>query len=394
MRRFAQASAAVAALLALAACQNPTGVGVGLLDEDAANPALRTVTATTTDTTEATLITAGFASAQSAQPQRRVLTGRVQDARFGDAVATAYIDAVQPSNLPDGFEGATATSVTLELLRDYAYGDTTSVLPIEIRRQLGNWGPEGLPGDTVLATGDLITTVDVDLSAADSLVTITLPADFLAANPTLFTGSDFGTAFEGFALSVADMGNPMPGAIVGFDMFSSRSRLRVATAQDTVTYPLAEVYTLLTQSAPTMPPADIVPYRSGAPTALAIGLDLSSVGTVPLARAVLSLPLDRSVAREGSFVRPIPAAVGVFGVSASGTRTFLSDLSTTVAGDPRTVSSAAITLATQSLLLGQPSFDHLEIVFRPSPLSLDVFPVGRVGTDRAPRLLLTVVTPA
>lgn len=393
MRRFAVAPAAVAALLSLAACQNPTGVGVGLLDEDAANPNLRTVDATVVDTVGATLTTAGFANRQSAQPQQRVLVGRVQDALFGDAASTAYIDAVQPSSLPDGFQGATATSVTLELLRDYAYGDTTTVLPIEVRLEAGNWGPEGLPGDTVLATGDLITTINVDLSAADSLVTIALPADFLAANPTLFTGSDFGTAFEGLALSVADTGAPMPGAVVGFNVFSSRSRLRVATATDTVSYPLAEVYSYLTQSPPAMAPVEIVPYRSGAPSALSLSFDVSAIGAVPLSRALLSLPLDRSFAREGSFVRPIPTAVGLFGVRADGTRTFYSDVSTMLAGDPRSVNSGPLTTATQALLLGQTSFDHLEVVFRPSPLSLDILPVGRTGATGTPRLLLTVVSP-
>lgn len=390
------ALAAVAALSVLlvvpfAGCQDPTGVGAGLIDGSTADPDSRNVDATQVDTVGATLTTAGFASNQSAQPQQRVLVGRVQDAAFGDAAAVAYLDATQPTNLPTGFQGARTTSVTLELRRDYVYGDTTATLPVDVRLEAGNWSPEGLPADTVLATGDLITTVN--LNVQDTVATFAMPAAWVQANDTLFTSAQFGTLFEGFALSVAEGAGPLPGAVVGFNLYSPQSRIRVATATDTVSYPLAEVYTYLTRQPPAMAPPGLVPIRGGAPQALSFAFDLAPVGAVPLARALVELPLDRSLVRQGTFLRPIPPRVALFAVTASGTRTQVGELVSVRGRDPRTSNPAALTTIVQRLLLGQTPAERFEVAFPSTPLSLDVLPVYATG-GAAPRLLLTVVAPS
>lgn len=387
-------AAVVAALLSLSACQDATGVGLGLLDDDAPDPNLRTLGATAVDTLTTTASTAGFATTQSLLPQKRVLAGRVADGAFGDVNATAYVDAVRPTTLPEGFTGAAVTSVTLELRRDYTYGDTTATLPVEVRYVDGNWSPEGLPADTVLGTSAVLATVNV--APTDTVAVFTLPASALAGRDSIFTSANFGTLFEGFALSVAETGAPLPGAVAGFDVINARSRLRIATAADTVTFALSEVYSYIAQSDPSMAPAGALPLRAGRSGA-ALRFDLAPVGAAPLARAMLSLPVDRALGLPGGpFKRPVARDVEIYTVPFdpdNPSRTQVTTARRSRDGDLRTAQGTAFTGVVQSLLLGQPLFQpRFEVRFPRTPASLDVLPVAPAG-DGAPRLLLTVVAP-
>ncbi len=392
MRLSAVSAALVAALLSLSACQDATGVGLGLLDDDAPDPNLRTVDATAVDTVDAPTSTAGFASPQSTQPQARVLAGRVLDPLYGDAAATAYVDALRPSSVPDDFDGAAVTSVTLELVRDYTYGDTTATLPMDVRFVEGNWSPDGLPADTVLGTSAVLATVSV--APTDSVVVFALPAAMLAGRDSIFTSPNFGSLFEGFALSVAEVGGPLPGAIAGFNVADTRSRLRVATATDTVSFALSEVYSYVTQSDPAMPPAGVLPLRAGRGGAV-LSFDVTPLGPVPLARAQLALPVGSSPT-EGSFKRPVAREVAVFAIDADDGDVSQLTVARTSAGGLRTIQGTIITSVVQSLLLGQGAFEpRLQVRFANTPASLDVLPLAPPGSGGAvAQLLLTVVAPA
>lgn len=386
---------ALGAVLALSACQDATGVGLGLIGGDTVDPAAVVLPASALDTTEVSYPTAGFAGTTGTLPQARVLVGRVQDARFGDAVATAYVDAARPASVPEGFDGARVTSVTLELRRDYLYGDTTATLPVEVRLVAGNWTPDALPVDTTLGTGDLLVTAQ--LVATDTLATVTIPGSAFAGRDTLFSSPQFSSLFEGFELRVAETGAPAPGVVAGFNVATAASRLRVATATDTVSFALAEVYTRLEQTAPTMAPADLLPLRAGAPLgALRATFDPDTLGSAALARVLLSIPALPS-ADEGTFRRPVARELAVFGLPETGGSAFLAVVRRATAGDLRSAPTAGFTALVQNWLLGRSTFERtLELRFATSPISLDVLPLAPLpgGSDAAPRLIVSLVDPS
>ncbi len=265
MRAYALAFAGLALL---SACQDSSQVGLGLIDDDVPTPGVRVLGATAVDTVAYDLVTSGFADLSSPS-QTRVLVGNVRDALYGDAQATAYLDAIVPSQaLPSGFADRPVTSVRLELRRDYAYGDTTAAFPVELRQVTATWAPTGLPADTTLATGSLLTTATV--RGADSLAVFDLPQSWLDANVGLFTRSTFSSDFEGFELRAPTVTGD--GAVFGFNVAridantAAKSFLRVATARDTVRFRISEVFSRLTPGMPGMAPPGRLLLRAGSGT--------------------------------------------------------------------------------------------------------------------------------
>ncbi|HEX8385280.1 MAG TPA: hypothetical protein VF576_03795 [Rubricoccaceae bacterium] len=389
MRVSVSAFAAVGvALVALSACQDPSTVGLGLIDEDASNPNLRVLAATAVDTVGYEVSTSGFANVSPVQS--RVLVGSVADPLYGDAESRAYIDAVAPT-LPDGFEDNPVTGVTLELRRDYVYGDTTAVFPVELRQVTGAWAPVGLPSDTTLGTGDLLSTTTVN--ARDSLTVFALPASWVTANGALFTSESFSSTFEGFELRAA----PGSGAVLGFDVTPDAdiSVLRVATAEDTVEFRLSEVYSRLTRGTPGLAPMGRRLLRAGSGEGLKASFSFASVLQLPLAQAVFRLPLDRSLAgAQGTFLRPLAPEVALFATPTTGVPLFVTAIRTAGPGDARSApASTALTPLVQGILLEQASYRQFEVRFQVSPLSLDVLPVALDGAtlETQPRFSLTVV---
>ena len=392
--RVSAFAAAGLALLAISACQDPSTVGTGLIDEDVSDPALRVLTATATDTSRYTLVTSGLADLGS-PTQSRVLAGRALDAFYGDAEAVAYVDASAPASLPSGFGDRPVTRVTLELRRDYTYGDTTAAVGVELRQVTGSWSPDGIPSDTTLATGDLLASATV--ASTDTSTVFTLPAAWVAANDSLFTSAAFATAFEGFEIRAA----AGAAAVAGFNVSAlsqtrpAGSRIRVATARDTVTFRLSEVYTRLTRG-----PASAVPgrrlLRAGSGGGATFLFDYAGVLRLPLAQAVFRLPIDRTLAgASGPFKRPLAREVALFARPTTGTPVLVTVLRTPVAGDVRSTVNTGLTTLVQSILLDQALFRSYEIRFPSTPVSLDVLPVvldGATPTTR-PRLSLTVVGP-
>jgi hypothetical protein len=336
--------------------------------------------------------TAGFATTGSSQPQARVLVGQVTDAVYGDVTAIGYMDAVRPATLPGGFDDSTVTFVQFELVRSYVYGDTTAVLPLELRQVDGSWTPTGLPTDTTLGTGDLITTAS--MTASDTLLTIPLPASWVAANGDQFTSGEFLSTFEGFALRVAEGAGPQPGAVVGFDVSSASSRIRVGTRSDTLSFLLSEVYTELQRAARPPSPAGLLALRADAPIGAKLQFGFDAVGTIPLARAVLRLPLDRSLSgTTGTFVRPLAQRMAIYAIRPEQSDALLGEATVPTTGDARSAASSVITSLVQDLLLGSAEVTRFEVRLPVSPVSLDVLPLVLPGLpdQPRPRFNLTVV---
>ena len=398
-------------LLALAACQDPTGVGIGLIDDDASAPATTPLDATAFAIRSVGTTTAGFAETGS-PAQSRVLVGSVLDPIYGDASAVAYLDANLPAaGRPRNFQDSTITAVALRLRLDtyttvdddtlfYVYGDPAAALPIEVREVTASWSPIDLDVDATLATGAVIATGTV--LPTDTTYTLNLDPAWVAANASTIRSEEFLTAFEGLEVRVPD--GSLPGVVRGFS--AQASDLLVATAADTLSFPINEVLTSLQQGDAAVSES-ILALRGGRAEALAFDVDFASIGARPLARAQLRFPLDRTQTGGTDFVRPLARRALLVGVSQDTLRSLLANIDITEDGEASTFVRAAsnqglqsgFTSVIQDVLIGSRSFDHFEILLRSditsaNPVSLDVLPIvvtPPASEMEGPRFLLTLI---
>ena len=391
------------AAIALSACQDPAGVGLGLIDEEQSDPSARVVPPDDLDTLSFAFPAIGIAdeATTNTRPQPRVLVGDVQDAQFGDTRAFAYVDALQPSAARD-LSASDVREVWLVMPRTYTYGDTTATLPVSLHDIQGSWEvSDSYSPDTVFSVGAALTTTNI--VQADSLVRFDLPASWVTSNAATLVGTSFADDFEGFALQPEAGYTPAPGVVFGLGTYlGAGARLRLATDEDTLNFPLSEVFTSIAAQAPTAPPADIISLRRGTGSELRFTADFGVFGPVPLARGILRLPLDVSFAEMGTFVRPLALSSALFGVRDSGTAdpTYTALGIVTVSdGQGVLVSTSTLTSALQRLLINPDTAGYDRFEIRPNlnpefnPASLDILPVLRAmtGQTNIPRLTLTVV---
>lgn len=391
------AVAAVAAL-ALSACQDPSGVGLGLIDEEQADPSVRVIPLSGLDTLQVRTTAIGVADASNDQVQARVLAGAVVDPEFGDVTAVAYMDFLQPT-IADDVTGADVSEAWIDLGRRYAYGDTTTTLPLDLRPIQGQWDVDtSYPGDTLFAVGEVLSTTEVTI--ADTLRRFDIPESWVRSNADLLVGDSFGDGFEGFALQVPEGYMPAPGIVYGFDtLLSQSSALRVVVSEDTLTFPLSEVFSSIDASEPALAPTTYVPARANTNAGLQFLADLSGVGVTPLANARILLPLDVSLLQAGTFVRPVSTRSLLFGVRVAddGTkqRVTLGELGATVADEVILINPLVFTARIQAILLDPETegFDYYELLPSSTPVSINVLPVLRPaeGNLSPPRFTLTLV---
>jgi hypothetical protein len=397
-------SSALAVTLALAACQDPAGVGLGLIGEEGTRPTALPVAADTAETVAIETAAIGFAQESGDRPQSRVLVGDVVDPAFGDVQATAYLDAVQPSAIDGDLEADEVRAVWVELRREYAYGDTTTTLPLALRQISGSasWEADpSYPADTTLATGDVLATATATTAPADTLVRFDLPEAWVRENAATFLSdeADFLREFEGFAVGTAEGFVPAPGVVYGFSTLARLgTRIRVAVPDDTLDFGLGEVFSSIRHEAPVAPPPTALPARSSTAGA-ALHFDFSEVGPLPLARAALRVPIESGLMEEGAFVRPVAQRVLVEGVRADGGRRVLGEIEL-VGGElrPTVLAAPDFTDVLQDALVeesetGVPVYRRFEFIFPSAAPALNVFPVVRPDApqEAVPRFSLTVI---
>ena len=395
-------SACCAALLlfalTLAACQDPTGVGLGLIDDDTSQPSVQPIPASSASIETSETTTAGFA--ESGTPlQSRILIGSVVDPIFGDATARAYIDANLPTaGRPENFQDSTITAVAIQLRFDdhirvegdttlYVYGDPTATLPVEVREISSSWAPTDLAVDATLPVEEVVIATG-SITSTDTTFTLNLDPSWVAANVDKIRGEDFVTSFEGFEIRIPD--GTVAGAVRGFD--ATASDLLVATARDTLRFPINEVLTSIEQGEAATSD-NVLALRAGRAQAVAFEFDFSPVGISALARADVFLPIDRSQAGGTTFVRPLSSQALLVGLVSEDERIQLDVLRLRDQGDAATIGGSAFTAAIQDVLIGSRSFQTYQVSLPSNPVSLDLFPVivAPAAGQSAPRFTLTLV---
>jgi hypothetical protein len=398
-RRTLLGLALAAAPLVLGACQDPSGVGLGLVDEDGGIPGSTVLVADSVVlTTAGDADTGGFGTPGSAlQPQNRILVGRVEDPLVGGAEAIAYFDVRAPASLPNGFADRPITSATIRLTRSYLYGDTTATLRLALSEIASGWIPIGLPADTGFVTGPPLVTQDVVV--ADTLIEFPLPPSWITANDLDLRSDSSAAAIDGFQLRV-DGAAPLPGVVIGLQTSTDTdvlSSLRLINDRDTVDFPVFEVFTSLTRTGDATPPPDRILLRAGLNEVVALHFDVENLDTLAVAGAAIQLDIDRSLTDTPGFRRPIPTELALLGVREDSTRALLARARLPDDEDTYTFTSATLTSAIQRAVLGTGDFVRFEAGAPAAPVSLDVLPLilgppaPSPSEERRPRLVVTAI---
>lgn len=373
----------------LTACQDPSAVGLELIGEEGGDPNVTVLAADSVALAPQEDVTGGFADGLS-PVQTRTLVGAAMDPLLGDVEAEAYFDIRPPATVPEGFRERTILTATLRLVRDYVYGDSTASLPLALDGMAEAWTPIGAAADTSFEAGDEIATYTQ--TASDTLFALALPSSWVAANDALLRSDSVGNAFDGFRLRVPE--GAMPGAVVGFN--GTLSRLRVTTAEDTVDYPISQVFTRIERGAAPAPPPDRLFLRDGDGQTVLLTFDFDAIRSLGLANATLRLNTDPALVADGSFARSLPERLSLYGRTPEDERILILTAERSDE-DTYTFTSPALTAALQEELLGDGLFARFELSVASNPVTLDVLPLvlgpaplpGEVNPR--PRLALTVI---
>lgn len=378
MMRLRFAWPLVMGLLLLTACEDPSNVGIGLVDEQG-DPVVRTFATSSFDTTTIDDITGNVP---------RVLVGQVDDPLTGRISATGYVDFVSAGF--DNDDNPTITGVSLVLDRDYVYGDTAAMASISIFDLVEDWDETAAKSDTSLPKGMLVTTAN--FLPSDTLITIPLPASWIAANDTTLRSDNFESSFNGFALEGAG-GN----AIVGFN--ETASSLRVFTSADTLDYNLTRTITGIARTSdPAALPPNQVLVQDGLGQTVTFNFDFDDAGLeeTPINGAIVRLFADSVLVNDTppNFVRPLLREIQLVGVDENGLFVTLGVATLTDDGSYRfreAFSTLSFRDVLQQQFFGNAIIERLELRFATSVHTINPMVLYDASADeRAPVALLTI----
>ncbi|MDX1439202.1 MAG: DUF4270 family protein [Rubricoccaceae bacterium] len=382
--------ASVVLVLFVAACQDPSGVGLELIGEEGSDPNVLVALAASIEVVEQEDFTGGFANGNSPL-QSRLMVGAASDPLLGDVTAEAYLDFTPPDDVPEGFFDRTITGASIRLVRNYAYGDSTGMLPLTAFEINEDWSPVGAISDTSFAADNQLASFTV--TSADTVYTLPLPTAWVAEHAEVLQSDTVAAAFNGFKVSVTE--SMTPGFVAGFN--SAESALRVFTSQDTVDYPLSEVFTSIVREDAAPPPPDISLIRDGAGEAVRITFDIESYVDQALANATLRIAMDPAFIEEPGFARPAAERLALYGRGSNGNLVFIESADVNEDGRTFAFTSASFTVAVQSDLLGDSIFESYQIAFLESSSTLNALPLilgpapAEGDPERRPRVALTLV---
>lgn len=388
--RTCTAIAFVGAFLFLAACQDPSGVGLGVIGEEGTDPNVSVVAVDMLELREQDDFTGGFARSLS-PVQSRILVGAATDPLLGNASAFAYADFIPPDVIPEGYLDRNIISATLRLVRNYAYGDSTVTVPLQVYQMEEAWIPIGAPSDSSFAVGDLL--VETMVTASDSVHTLSLPSSWVSTYNEILRSDSVATAIDGFQVRLPD--GAVPGVVMGFD--TAMSSLRVLTAQDTVDYPFFEVFTHVEREDAPPPPPNRFVLRGGVGETLSLAFSLEDFANLPIANATLRLTVDPQYLSEPGFGRSIPESLTLYGRTTDDNRLSIMNASFDEATNSFAFSSATLTAVIQETLVGDSIIESLELSVTASPASMSALPLiigpepAEGEADTRPRFALTII---
>jgi hypothetical protein len=345
------AAVLVSALL-LAACEDPSNVGIGLVGDEGGNPVVHRVTPS--DLREQEL-------GRTLSTALRILVGEVDDPLLGRIEVDAYVDYT--SSTTTNFRSGTVQAGELRFVPEYVYGDTTSTVRAAVRQIQSSWSPAGLPADTSFSVGPVLT--EFTFHPSDTLVIVPLPEDWVAANDALLRSTTFSADFHGFQIE------PLEGnAVIGFRYGTSTINAR--TAADSASFGSSLVYLAARrQGEPVLPENRILLQASAGPAAaFSFTIEAEDLPPSAINRAVIAFTADTLALAESlppSFVRPRITALDLFGVNEVGGITFLAR--SELREDRFVFDSPFLATVLQDVQFGERTFVHYELRV-PAPISV------------------------
>jgi hypothetical protein len=300
---------ALCGLLFFAACEDPSGVGIGLIGDRVDAPQSLSVTPGIDQRTIPSIT--GNAT--------RFLAGRVQDPLLGTSTAIGQVDFGGVASVPAGFRDGPVTEAVLLLVPNYVYGDTLGPITLRLRNLESEWQAVNARSDTRLSLGAPVLEFSfnpLDYIGADSLIRLELPLDWVAAYENVLLSENFVDVFHGFALEHVH-GN----TVVGF--LRAGTQLVVTAGEGPVSYPAGKTLTTIDHNATGSPIHDQqhLILHNGVGRVADIGIELGDVNNAVLNRASIILQVDTLLTQQftpASFVRPQVNILELLGVNQAG----------------------------------------------------------------------------
>lgn len=297
---------ALALLLLLSACEDPSNVGLGLIGESGGEPELISLPVEDLLPTDAPEHMGGVVAHVGTNPTPRFLAGTVDDPLLGFIEAMGYVDFQLVGGISEGFRAGPVSSATLIFTPDYVYGDTTSVVSLQVSEVTDAWDA-GSPVDTTIAPARVLAAVTVPPTIGT--LEIPLPDEWVQENDALLRSTTFTADMQGFEVR-STAGN----AVLGFGTTSAR--FQVVSAGDTVRYTMQRALTT-TRSQPVASTNPFV-MQDGLATARVLVLPdtVSAIGPAGVNGALIRLPIDTLAIHQQKppgFVRPMLEQVWMTG---------------------------------------------------------------------------------
>ena len=382
------------AAVALAACEDPSGVGLSVLDLEDEDPRAQTVLPDAVRFGDFDDLT-GLArtNTSDAFTEARVLVGAVEDPLLGPLTARGFIDFFPPAEVPEGFPNRELDEVRLRLVPDYVYGDTTAATSFDVYEVSEDWPVTGVAADTTFGVEDAVIGT-VSVAATDTVVVFNLDEAWVAERDTLLRSSSVASRFHGFEL------RPQEGAAGAVYGFSEASRLELISADDTVRFAASKVFTNL-EAEPAEPEHERLTFlQDGNGRALEIDFDFDALETLALNTGLIRIPVDTTAIDTdlpAGFVRPLARELALVAVDDEGGQAFIGSVELDPEHGWYEFASSGLTALIQDALLGQVEVDHFSLTFPAAPTTLDVAPLLRFRAsdpDREnPRAVLYAVPP-
>jgi hypothetical protein len=379
-RSIYRASILSAGFLFFSACEDPSAVGLDLVDSDGGVPVVQRIVFDRLETTSGDGLVDNTTTLQA---------GLVDDPVAGSIEATGYIDFLENLVLPLAYRNGSLTGLLLRLELATVYGDSSAPVTFALHEVLDEFDPANNMLDDVPQVGPEILQFTIDPD--DETVLLPLPESFYAGRDTTFRTIHFGKSFHGFQV------RPVSGeAVIGlFNTVTSKSNLRGIVGTDTVAFLATKGLSVYTRigGTPATPPPGVTVLQQGIGPNLAFDFDLAAFELASVNRAAFQVTLDTLVFENDppAFVRPPLSGMSLHGVLADSTSIILALGTLRSDGVTLDFDSASFREGLQSVLLGATAFDHYEIRFLSSSgnnLSTLVFR-DTTSAETPPSLYLT-----
>lgn len=367
---------------------DPSGVGLGLVDAQVGQPFVLTIGAEKFESRDEADITGGFIGIDaggntSRFGATRVLSGLTDDPELGTIDVKGYVDFLAFEIPGEEFKNGTVSSVSLILDIDYVYGDTLSPVVFQLSEIQADWPAVNRRADTTLAVGPVITQFTVN--PQDDLVTVQIPNSWIQTNEVMLRSETLSDDFHGFQLSRVE-GN----AVLGFTA-SGKSAFKIATPGDTLTLSVDRLLSTITRTPADVTTEYILLQDGFGVIDFVVDLEREKLMDNSIHQAIFRLQTaSPSLTTPANFVRPSISEIYLIAITGQEERReFLASGEIDNSGS-FSFRSDDINIAMQNAVRGIGDFVRFEFEVPVKDASLDVAFFGRDLDVDGPRIIFVV----